>query len=37
MKFEEIKEYIKKKAPKYVYYDTMGPICIEFLIGWSYQ
>ena len=29
MKFEEIKEYIKKKAPKYVYYDTMGPICID--------
>ena len=29
MKFEEIKEYIKEKAPKYVYYDTMGPICID--------
>lgn len=33
MKFEEIKEYIKEKAPKYVYYNTMGPICISGIIG----
>lgn len=33
MKFEEIKEYIKEKAPKYVYYDTMGPVCISEIIG----
>lgn len=33
MKFEEIKEYIKEKAPKYVYYNTMGPVCISGIIG----
>lgn len=33
MKFEEIKEYIKEKAPKYVYYNTMGPVCISEIIG----
>ena len=33
MKFEEIKEYIKEKAPKYVYYDTMGPVCISEITG----
>lgn len=33
MRFEEIKEYIKKKTPKYVYYDTMGPVCIDDIIG----
>lgn len=33
MKFEEIKEYIKEKAPKYVYYYTMGPVCISGIIG----
>ena len=32
MKFEEIKEYIKEKAPKYVYYNTMGPVCISRII-----
>lgn len=33
MKFEDIKEYIKEKAPKYVYYNTMGPVCISGIIG----
>ena len=33
MKFEEIKDYIKEKAPKYVYYNTMGPVCISGIIG----
>jgi hypothetical protein len=33
MKFEEIKEYLKEKVPKYVYYDTMGPVCIDDITG----
>lgn len=33
MKFEEIKEYLKKKVPLYVYYDTMGPVCIDDITG----